>query len=186
MKHPAVFLDRDGTLSEEIGYMTDPSKLVLIQGAAEALKQLSNAGFRLVVVTNQSGISRGYFGLKELLLANERLESLFFEKGVTLDGIYACPHGPVFGCACRKPLPALLIEAALDHGIDFRRSFVVGDKLTDVELGWRLAIPSVLLLTGFGRAELAKMQKNGSMRFRPDMVASDILEASKWILNRVP
>jgi len=77
VNHPAVFMDRDGTLSEEIGYMTDPSKLVLIQGAAEALKRLADAGFRLVVVTNQSGVSRGYFGLKDLLLANERLERLF-------------------------------------------------------------------------------------------------------------
>ena len=184
MKHPAVFLDRDGTLSEEIGYMTDPSRLVLIQGAAEALKRLSIKGFRLVVVTNQSGVSRGYFGLKELFLANERLERLFFEHGVALDGIYACPHVPAFGCSCRKPMPALLIEAAIEHGLDLRRSFVVGDKLTDVELGKRLAIPSVLLLTGFGRAELAKIQTNGPIRFKPDLVAADILEASEWILNQ--
>lgn len=183
MKSPAVFLDRDGTLSEEIGYMTDPRRLQLIPGAARALRELSLAGFKLIVVTNQSGILRKFFGLKELHEASRRLQELFREHGVELEGIYACPHTPDFGCVCRKPMPGLVIEAALEHGIDLKKSFVVGDKISDVGLGRALKIPSVMVLTGFGQVEFQRIQGNGDAYPKPDWVAKDILEASRWILE---
>jgi D-glycero-D-manno-heptose 1,7-bisphosphate phosphatase len=184
MKRPDVFLDRDATLSAEIGYMSDPKRLKLIPGAGRALRELSQADFKLIVVTNQSGISRKFFGLKELQEASFRLCSLFREYGVELDGIYACPHAPGFGCICRKPMPGLVIEAALEHGIDLRKSFIVGDKVTDVGLGRALRVLSVMVLTGYGKEELERIQSEANAHPKPDWVAKDILEASRWILER--
>ncbi len=131
----AVFLDRDGTLIFDEGYISDPGKVVLIPGVADALKRLSGAGFLLVVVSNQSGIGRGYFSEESSRAVNSRMERLLAEKSVRLDGIYCCPHSPEEKCRCRKPGPGLLLKAAAELGIDLSRSAMLGDKESDAEAG---------------------------------------------------
>jgi len=179
-KKPAIFLDRDGTITKEVGYLYNPHWLSLIPGSLDALVQLKEAGFKLAVVTNQSGIERNYFGWKELFEANERLMHLLGEGGVLLDGIYVCPHMQESNCNCRKPKPGLIFKAALELGIDIKKSIVVGDKSTDVGLGRHLGLKAILVKTGFGKSEINKL--NGKA-LKPDFIAEDLLEASTWILK---
>ncbi len=131
----AVFLDRDGTLIFDEGYISDPEKVVLIPGVADALKRLSGAGFLLVVVSNQSGIGRGYFSEESSKAVNSRMEQLLAEESVRVDGIYCCPHSPEEKCQCRKPRPGLLLKAAAELGIDLSMSAMLGDKESDAEAG---------------------------------------------------
>ena len=151
----AVFVDRDGTLIEEREYLADPAGVALLPGAAAGLRRLAEAGFALVLVTNQSGIARGLYGEAEYARVHARLETLLAAEGVRLDGAYHCPHHPDFTgpCACRKPLPGLFTRAAAELGLDLARSCAVGDRLRDVlpllERGGR----ALLVRTGYGREE---------------------------------
>src|SRR2546423_10144261 len=143
--HPAVFLDRDGTLIDDVGYPRDPAGVRLVDGAAEALVALRQAGFRLVVVSNQSGIGRGLVTEDEARSVHERFVSELEHRGVRLDGVRYCPHAPEAGCDCRKPAPGLLLTAAVDLGLDLDASFMVGAKGPDVEPAPRAGSPTVLL-----------------------------------------
>ena len=179
----AVFLDRDGTLVKEIGYLTDPADLELLPGVAEALRLLKAAGFALVVISNQSGVGRGLFPLANVHVAMARLRRLLRAQGVELDGVYFCPHRPEAGCACRKPGTALLERAAEDLHLHVRSSFMVGDKRLDVETGHHAFARGVLLRTGYGRDE---ERHEGGPDDRPDVVCDDLLEAARWILAQTP
>ena len=148
---PAVFLDRDGTLIDDVGYPRDPARVRLVDGAAEALARLRQAGFRLVVVSNQSGIGRGLITEDEARSVHERFVSELERRGVRLDGVRYCPHAPEAGCDCRKPAPGLLLAAADDLGLDLDASFMVGDKSSDVEAGHRAGCQTILF-TPDGRA----------------------------------
>ena len=167
----AALLDRDGTLIVERDYLSDPEGVALLPGAAEGLRRMRGLGLLLVVVTNQSGIGRGYFSETALRLVHERLESLLAAEGVRLDGIYHCPHAPDDGCDCRKPGTGLAQRAARELGLSLARSAVVGDKGTDVALARALGVPAVLVTTGHGERELAA----GA---RADAVAADLVEAA--------
>jgi D-glycero-D-manno-heptose 1,7-bisphosphate phosphatase len=145
-----ALLDRDGTLIVERHYLSDPDAVELLPGAAEGLRRLRDLGFGLVVVTNQSGLSRGYFDLERLGQIHARLAALLGVEGIKLDGIYVCPHLPEHGCACRKPLPGLAHRAALDLSFDPRSSIVVGDKRCDLELGQAIGARTFLVRTGYG------------------------------------
>jgi D-glycero-D-manno-heptose 1,7-bisphosphate phosphatase len=149
---PAVFLDRDGTLIAERDYLADPAGVELIPGALSALRSLREAGLALVIVTNQSGITRGLYSEEDYSRVTERLESLFAEAGIRMDGIYHCPHHPDFdgGCDCRKPGPGMYAKAARELGLDLRRSFYVGDKLSDVLPARRFGGEGLLVRTGYG------------------------------------
>jgi len=149
---PAVFLDRDGTLIKEVDYLSDPDRVELIPGAGEALKALSASGFRLVLVTNQSGVARGLFNVETLDSIHERLTELLHEAGASLDGIYTCNHHPDFGppCSCRKPEPGLLLQAAEDLQLDLKCSWMIGDAARDLEAGRRAGAESLLVRTGKG------------------------------------
>jgi D-glycero-D-manno-heptose 1,7-bisphosphate phosphatase len=191
MSRPVVFLDRDGTLIEERGYLADPAGVHLLPGSAPSVRRLKAAGFAVVVLTNQSGVARGYFGLATVEEVHHRLRELLAAEGATLDGIYACPHlpdaaGSPFGgvCLCRKPYPGLAIEAAAVLELDLSRAFVVGDKLDDMGLANQLKVPGVLVRTGFGRDSEFLLGRAGSPAAA--LVVPGLETAVDWILTRRP
>lgn len=155
MPHKAVFLDKDGTLVEDVPYNVNPDRIVLTEGAATALQQLSQAGYLLIVVSNQSGIARGFFMESELDLVTLKLQMLLQPFGVSFSGFYYCPHYPdgviesyAIACQCRKPQPGLLLQAAQDHEIDLRQSWMVGDILHDIEAGRAAGCRTILIDNG--------------------------------------
>lgn len=170
-----VFLDRDGVLNVERHYLSDPKDVELLPGVIEGLRQLQALGLYLVVVTNQSGIGRGYFELKTLDAIHGRLESLLARGGVHLDGIYYCPHHPADGCRCRKPNTLLAERAANDLGFSIRESFMVGDKPCDIEFGNQISATTFLVTTGYGREVLE------SQATRPDYAAADLIEVASLV-----
>jgi D-glycero-D-manno-heptose 1,7-bisphosphate phosphatase len=143
-RRPAVFLDRDGTLIEDVGYPRDPEAVRLLEGAPEALAALRRAGFALVVVSNQSGIGRGLVSQEEADAVHARFVAELRARGVELDDVRYCPHAPEDACACRKPAAGLLLDSARELGLDLDRSFMVGDKPTDVEAGRTAGCRTVL------------------------------------------
>jgi len=176
----AVFLDRDGTINlDPAGYLHKPDEVVLITGAAEAIRRLNEFGVKVLIITNQSGLGRGYFKEEDLWKVNTRLEALLAMEGAHIDGIYYCPHHPDEACSCRKPNGELAVRAAREHGLELARSFVVGDKASDVEMAWGVGARGVLVMTGLGPSELEKMSR------RPDHVAPDLREAVGWIIGEL-
>jgi histidinol-phosphate phosphatase family protein len=178
----AVFLDRDGTLVREIGYLADPADLELLPRTAEALQRLRAAGLALVVVSNQSGVGRGLFPLSRVYEAMARLRTMLREVRAEPDAIYFCPHRPDAGCRCRKPGTLLLERAADDLQLSLTRSVMVGDKLLDAETGRSAGGRGVLVRTGYGRDEEARLGETPE-RLRPDAVCDDLLDAASWILG---
>ncbi|MBL8023928.1 MAG: D-glycero-beta-D-manno-heptose 1,7-bisphosphate 7-phosphatase [Elusimicrobia bacterium] len=177
MRGPAVFLDRDGTLNVEKDYVYRYEDWEWVPGAVDGLRDLIGLGFRLVVVSNQSGIARGYFGVSDVQALHHRVAQELREKGIELAGFYFCPHGPGGGCDCRKPAPGLLLRAAQDLGIDLHRSFMVGDKASDVEAGQRAGVHPLLVETGYGKEQRSQV---GS----PVPVVRDFSAAVKWIVSK--
>ena len=187
MGEPAVFVDRDGTLNEEVGHLSDHDGLRLIAGAPEAVRLLRASGYKVVVITNQAAVARGLITEKELCRIHRKLEEELLAGGAGLDGIYYCPHHPTEGqgayrmdCACRKPRPGLVERAASELDIDLARSFIVGDKLTDLEAGSAAGCRGILVRTGYG---LESEQEIDRATVRPEHVADDLLDASRWILR---
>lgn len=175
---PAVFLDRDGTLVEEVHFLHRPEQLRLLPGAAEAMAALAGAGFALVVVTNQSGIGRGYFSEEDLARVHRALEGMLADRGVHLDGLYYCPHAPDEGCGCRKPGTALYQRACRDLGLEPARSYAVGDRISDVSGAARLGCTPLLVRTGYGRE-----QAKGLPADTPIRVVDDLAAAARKILG---
>jgi D-glycero-D-manno-heptose 1,7-bisphosphate phosphatase len=186
---PAVFIDRDGTLTEEVGYVNHPARLRLLPRAAEAIRRLNAAGVAAVVATNQAGVARGYFSEDVLHAVNDALRAQLAQAGARLDGLYACLHHPSEGgvpyraqCDCRKPKPGLLLRAAAELGLDLRRSTMVGDKASDLVPGRAVGAAAVLVLTGYGLGEWEYRRKH--FEVEPDHVAGDLLDAVDWALAR--
>ena len=187
---PAVFIDRDGTLTEEVGYVNHPSRLRLLPRSAEAIRRLNRAGVAAVVVTNQAGLARGYFTESILEAVNADLVAQLAHAGAHLDGLYWCPHHPTEGvepyrmlCDCRKPKPGLLIRAADELQLALPRSVMVGDKASDLAVAPKVGARSVLVLTGYGRGEWE--YRRDHLEVAPDHVASDLLDAVDWALDTV-
>ncbi len=180
---PAVFLDRDGTLVVEKGYLSHADDLELFEGVPRALARLHAAGYMLVVVSNQSGVGRGFFPLARVYEAMARLRRDLRGKGVELDAIYFCPHRPEAGCECRKPAPLLLRRAAANLNLALRRSAMVGDKLLDVETGHRAGAAGILLRTGYGRDEEQREPEPGWKP--PDRITDDLEAAAEWLEERL-
>jgi D-glycero-D-manno-heptose 1,7-bisphosphate phosphatase len=185
-----VFIDRDGTLTEEVGYVNHPSRLRLLARSAEAVRRLNGAGIAAVVVTNQAGIARGYFSAEVLGAVNAALVSQLKDAGAHLDGVYVCAHHPTEGeppyrmvCECRKPKPGLLLQAAADLGLDLARSTLVSDKGSDLVAARAVGARSVLVLTGYGLGEWE--YRRGSLPVQPDHVADDLLGAAEWAIQRL-
>lgn len=189
-KKPVVFLDRDGTLNVEIGYIRKVDDLRLIDGAGQAVKKLNDKGVAAVLVTNQTGAARGYYPETHIHALNERLIMLLKKEGAFLDDVYYCPHledGEVkefsYACKCRKPERGMVDKALLDHPeFDAERSFVVGDKATDVELAHNCGAKGVLVRTGYGEAVLKGEYQN---KVEADFEAGSIVEAVDWILKQL-
>jgi D-glycero-D-manno-heptose 1,7-bisphosphate phosphatase len=184
-KHVAVFLDRDGTINEEMGYINHLDRFVLLPGAVEAIRRINEEGLKAVVVTNQSGAARGYFPVELMERVHDKMRLLLRNGGAHLDGIFTCVHAPTDedaggGCDCRKPEIGLLSRAAHELELDLKRSYVVGDRFKDVEMGRRVSAKTVLVLTGYGRGELEYLGPNS--RVLPDFVAADLAKAVDWIL----
>ncbi|HEY7648178.1 MAG TPA: HAD family hydrolase [Methylomirabilota bacterium] len=189
MPKVAAFIDRDGTLTEEVGYVNHPRRLRLLPRSAEAIRQLNAAGLAAVVTTNQTGVARGYFSEEVLHAVNDELVSQLKSEGAHLDGIYVCPHHPTEGeppfrarCDCRKPRPGLLLRAASELGLDLSASTVIGDKPSDVLAARRVGARGVLVLTGYGLGEWE--YRRDQFPAEPDHVAGDLLDAVEWILAR--
>ena len=209
----AVFLDRDGTINEEIGYMDRLEKLRLIPGAAEAIRLINASGMKTVVVTNQSGVARGIITESFVTETHARLGEMLRAEGASLDGIYFCPHHPtegrgdyLRGCECRKPAPGLLLRAAAELHLDPARSYMVGDTLKDIEAGARAGAQGILVRTGYGEEAAAELGSNEEARkngdamthrvpvekggaqgetgtVRPVHIASNLLAGVQWILR---
>jgi D-glycero-D-manno-heptose 1,7-bisphosphate phosphatase len=183
----AAFVDRDGTLVREVGYLADPADLELLPGVADALRSLQAAGLVLIVISNQSGVGRGFFPERRVHEAMGRLRELLRAQGIELDAIYFCPHRPEGGCPCRKPRPGLLERAAEDQLIALRRSVMVGDKLLDAATGHAAGARSVLVRTGYGRDEEQRIGGPGTDGAdRPDAVVDDLAAAARTILAGEP
>lgn len=183
----AVFIDRDGTLNEDIGYVSTPDELVLYPWAAEAVRLVNESGLLTVVITNQSGIARGMYSEGTLAAIHSRMLEELARKGARIDAVYYCPHHPEVGdaryriaCECRKPRSGMLEKAAREHKIDLARSFVIGDKASDIKLAGNAGPRGALVLTGHGRETFAHPDR---WPCAPEIVAENLLEAVKRILD---
>ena len=185
----AVFMDRDGTLSFEVGYVNHISRFKLYPFTPQAIKLLNESDYLAICVTNQAGVARGYFEESLVKEVHKKMQNCLKKEGAYLDDIFYCPHHPTAGgnpdftveCNCRKPKPGMLLDAAKKHNIDLTQSFVIGDKITDVELAKKVGAKGIMVMTGYGRGEY-EYQRNNWKVF-PDYIAENLLEAVKWILQ---
>ncbi len=174
MGNKAVFLDRDGTMAKDVHYCSRPEDFELFPNTAKAIRLLNEHGFKVIAITNQSGIARGYFTEETLAHIHEKMKRELAKEGAWVDGIYYCPHHPNDNCECRKPKPKLALQAAKDFDINLENSFVVGDLQMDVELGKTIGAKTILV------GDPLTADKNNA---DPDALASDILEAVLTILR---
>jgi D,D-heptose 1,7-bisphosphate phosphatase len=205
-RQAAVFLDRDGTINEEVGYLDRIEKLRLIPGAAEAIRLINASGMKAIVVTNQSGVARGILAESFVAEIHARLREMLRAEGAFLDGVYYCPHHPTEGrgdylrtCDCRKPAPGLLLRAAEELQLDLARSYMVGDTLKDIEAGTRAGAKGILIRTGYGKEATHQLGPVEDPRrkvpgkedrphgeeaiVRPVHITGDILDAVRWLLK---
>ena len=175
-RRPYVLLDRDGTVNVERQYLCDPEQFELLPGSVEGMRKLRAHGIGLVIVSNQSGVGRGYITPDQLDAIHERLETLLGDANLAVDGIYSCPHVPEDGCACRKPETGLVLRASAELGFDPANSFVVGDRQSDIDLGRRLGVMALLVRTGYGMKSLTE-------GVTPDRVVRDLDEAADVIIR---
>lgn len=187
MKNKAIFLDRDGTLIEDPGYLADPEKVFLLPTVGESLSLLKNDfHFKLIVVSNQSGIARGILTEKDVIAVNESINYKLSEFNVKIDAFYYCPFHPDFNsekeCECRKPSPKLIFEAADQGDINLNSSYLIGDSISDIEAGKRAGIKTILVKTGHGLDSIYMLQKEN---YFPTFVAENFFEASKFIINDI-
>ncbi len=185
----AAFLDRDGTINEEVEALRVPEQFRLITGAGAAIRALNHHGILACIISNQSAIARGLLTENDLPPIHEKLHRELFSSGAKIDRIYYCPHHPTEGkppynivCECRKPAAGMLRRGETELGIDLKQSFVVGDRIVDVQVGKAVGATTVLVLTGYGRTTLAECSTSG---VRPDFTAPSIVEAVNFILQRI-
>ncbi len=187
MRRRAVFIDRDGTLCEEVGYINHVSRCRLLPNSLEAVRQANRAGFLVIVATNQAGVARGYFEEPLIGAVHDRIRSWIEDGGARIDAFYYCPHHPREGqppyrkdCDCRKPRPGMLLRAAREHDIDLQRSCMIGDSLADLGAAAGAGAVPIHVLTGYGRG----LAEHHADRFtiRPRHTAPDLLGAVRWML----
>jgi D-glycero-D-manno-heptose 1,7-bisphosphate phosphatase len=198
-KATAVFLDRDGTINEEVGYLDSLDKLKIFPEAFEAIRRINQSGMKAVVISNQSGVARGYFDEDFVETVHARIQALLKKRKACIDRFYYCPHHPTEGtgvyrtaCTCRKPSPGLLLRASQEMGIDLARSYMVGDMPKDIEAAGQAGAKGILVETGYGADQLippnngfAASQKSFPLSFtvQPDYIANNILDAVSWIMK---
>jgi len=185
----AIFMDRDGTVSDETGYINHIDRYRMLPRSIEAIRRINAAGFLAFVVTNQSGVARGLFDEALVHEVHGTLSRWLEQGGARLDGIYFCPHHPKEGeppwrqdCECRKPRAGMLKRAAREHDVDLASSYMIGDTVLDIEAARNAGMPGVLVLTGYGKGDLQfRMARRG---LEPAYIAADLLEAVEWILAK--
>lgn len=187
MANRAVFLDRDGTINEEVGYVNHLDRFLLLPYVGQAIRLLNQHGFKAVVITNQSGVARGYFPESLIDQVHQKMKSLLEMEGSHLDGIYYCPHHPDVGpppyrqkCRCRKPDTGLVERATKDLDIDCSTSYVIGDRGADIEFAQRIGAKGILVLTGYGKGEWEYLKDR--WKVKPDHIAPHLYDAVRWIL----
>ncbi len=175
MANRAIFLDRDGTIAIDVPYCRRPEDLKLFPNTAKAIKLLNEHGYKVIVVTNQSGVARGYFNEETLDRIHQKMRRELAEEGACLEGIYYCPHHPDDNCECRKPKPKMILQAAKEHDIDLEQSFMVGDTAMDIKAGQNAGCRTVLLSSNTAESE---------PEASPDYTAPDFYAAALWIINQ--
>lgn len=181
-KRRAVFLDRDGVINEDPPvFVTCPEQFHMLPGSPGAIRKLAEAGFARVVITNQSGITRGLFTVEDLAGVHGKMARELAEAGTSVDAIYFCPHPGDFGCACRKPSPGNVLLAREEHDLDPTGSYFVGDKPLDIECGSRAGCYTILVLSG-----ITSVYEPGRFAVQPDMVCANLAAAAEWIVARDP
>ena len=185
----AVFLDRDGTIIKEVNYLNRLHDVELLPQAAEAIARLNRQQIPVILVSNQSGVARGKFTESFVIETHRYLQKILGRKGAYLDDFFFCPHHPETGsapykkiCSCRKPAPGLLFEAAARHHLDLTKSFIIGDKLIDVELALRVGGKGILVETGYGKSEKVKIAEG---KIKPNFIAVDLDAAVSWVLKEL-
>ncbi len=180
-----VFLDRDGTINEEVDFLSSSNELHLIDGAARAIHEANRMGFKVIVITNQSGIARGFLTEEQLLKMHDNLAELLNKLGAHIDAIYYCPHHPELGeppyrtlCDCRKPNTGMLQQGVKQFHINLAKSFVIGDRMIDVQTAHAAGATSVLVLTGYGNAELELCRASN---LHIDFIAQNLEEAMHFV-----
>ena len=194
-KQAAVFLDRDGTINEEVGYLDRPEKLCMLPGAARAIRLINESGMKAIVVTNQSGVARGFFDESMVAAIHEKMQKILEREGARIDRFYYCPHHPTGGqgdylqsCSCRKPAPGMLLRAAEELDLSLDDSYIIGDTLKDIEAGARIGVKGVLVQTGYGEESVATLAASGretaagTAICRPAYAAADLEAAVRWII----
>lgn len=188
MRKPAVFIDRDGTINEQMGYINHISRFVLLPGTAEAIKILNRHDFLAIVLTNQSGVARGYFPIDFVEKIHSYMKGLLQKEGAVIDGIYFCPHYkegvvPEFSiaCTCRKPQTGLIETARENFDIDMANSYVVGDSYSDIDMAHRSNLKGILVTTGYGLGEIDYVLPGRPNN--PVHIAKDLLHAVRWIIE---
>ena len=175
MQNEAIFLDRDGTINKEYPYISSVDQIKIPRPSIKGLSLLKSLGFKLFIVTNQSGVARGYFTLEKLHEIHEHLQKTLTQKGISLDEILFCPHHPDEKCTCRKPNGALIEKVQEKYQLNIRRSYMIGDNTCDVELGQKMGLKTILVLTGLGKKTIKVLQQE------PDYVATHLFDAAQWI-----
>ena len=177
----AVFLDRDGTIAEETGYVNHLSRFCVYPFAAAAIRRLNEAGLPVIVITNQSGVARGFFPEEMVHRVHEKMTAELAARGARVAGIYYCPHDSSAVCDCRKPNPGMLHRAAREHDLQVAGSFLVSDRFVDLEMGKKSGCRSILVMTGYGRGEYE--WNRARWPHLPDVVLENLTEAVEWILK---
>ena len=189
MTRKVVFLDRDGTLNEEVGYVNHLDRFTLLPRVGQAIRLLNQHEIKVVIITNQSGVARGYFPESLIHQVHQKMRDLLKKEGAHLDGIYYCPHHPDIGiapyrqkCRCRKPATGLVEQAVKELDLDCSQSYAIGDRGVDIEFGHQIGAKGVLVLTGYGKGEWEYFRDQ--WRIKPNHVAADLYEAVQWILQQ--
>lgn len=177
MKENAIFLDRDGTVCREVNYLSRPEDLEVFPFSAEAIR-LFNLNFKVIIITNQSGIARGFFDENALNEINKKMVFELEKHGAKVDSIHFCPHIAEDLCVCRKPKTGMLDQAVRDFKIDLKNSWMIGDKVSDIKTGFNAGTKTALVLTGYGQTELPNLEK------QPDLIEDNILEIANKIINK--
>ena len=193
-KQAAIFLDRDGTINDEVGYLDRPEKLRMLPGAARAIRLINECGLKAIVVTNQSGVARGFFDEAMVAAIHLKMQEFLAAEGARIDHFYYCPHHPTDGagsylqeCSCRKPAPGMLLRAAEELALSLNDSYIIGDTLKDIEAGGRIGVKGVLVQTGYGRESAALLADSdrgttGAAICRPVYIAVNLEDAVRWII----
>ena len=175
----AIFLDRDGTVIEEKKYLSEPKQVKILPHVIRGMNLLKNNGFKLILTTNQSGINRKYFTRAKLEKVHIKIKKLRLPHGIKFDAVYFCPHRPDEKCGCRKPETGMAEKARTRFGLSLKKSYSIGDKLTDIKLAHNFSGKGVLVLTGYGKNEIKNIK---TLKIVPEHIAKNLYETAKWII----